>query len=140
MKSGIVAAHSIVWESNLSDFKTLPKRAEKLLEKVAEVTAEKVASRVLDITSRGGDPEAVQADLENYFKALSPDAIKTAFAEGDKDAESVLIAKALREKVIKELERQDKDPNSPYITSELVAFISEVTDDPLFHEDEEKAS
>ena len=41
MKSGIVAAHSIVWESNLSDFKTLPKRAEKLLEKVAEVTAEK---------------------------------------------------------------------------------------------------
>ena len=42
-------------------------------------------------------------------------------------------------KIIKELERQDKDPNSPYITSELVAFISEVTDDPAFHEDEEKA-
>ncbi len=138
MKSGIVAAHSIVWESNLEDFKTLPKRAEKLLEKVAEVTAEKVASRVLDISSRGGDFDAVKADLDEYFQALSPEAIKTAFAEGDNDAESVLIAKAIREKVIKELERQDKDPKSPYITSELVAFVSEVTDDPAFHKDEEE--
>ena len=39
----------------------------------------------------------MQADLENYFKALSPDAIKP-HLQGDKDAESVLIAKALREK------------------------------------------
>jgi len=136
MKSGIVAAHSIMWETNLEDFKTLPKRAEKLLEKVAEVTAEKVASRVLDISTRGGDFEAVKADLGNYFKALSPDAIKAAFGNDDTDAESVLIAKAIREGVIKKLQDQDKDAASPYITSELVDFVAEVTDHPSFHTEE----
>ena len=136
VKSGIVAAHSIMWETNLEDLKTLPKRAKKLLEKVAEVTAEKVASRVLDISTRGGDFEAVKTDLGNYFKALSPEAIKGAFADADTDAESVLIAKAIRDGVIKKLEEQDKDASSPYITPELVNFVSEITDHPSFHPEE----
>ena len=101
------------------------------------MTAEEVASRVLDITSRGGDPEAVQADLENYFE-LSARRHQNRICRGRQGCGIGSHCKPLRS-IIKELERQDKDPNSPYITSELVAFISEVTDDPAFHEDEEKA-
>ena len=113
MKSGIVAAHSIMWETNLDDFKTLPSER-KSSEK--SCGSDGCVARVLDISTRGGDFEAVKADLGNYFKALSPDAIKSAFGTRIRGRIGPHCQSNSRG-VIKKLQDQDKDAASPYITS-----------------------